>query len=301
MTATDAQDSKEPDVAWGSRNGVTGHTGRVVGNNIMVETVNLSAGYGKCEILHGVDFRAGRGQITTLIGTNGSGKSTLLRVILGFLPFRDGDVKIDGISLKTMSREALARKIAYLPQGKSVPDISAERMVLHGRFPYLRYPRKYGAEDYRIAGAAMEQMGITEYADRQMSELSGGMRQKVYIAMALAQQAEVIVMDEPTTYLDIGQQLKFAEMMRRLSENGKTIILVLHDILLALKLSDRIAALQDGRILRCGTPEEILQSGVLERLYDVSVKSLQTETGVQYYYEIPDLAGSEGTIKEPGM
>lgn len=263
----------------------------------MVETVNLSAGYGNCEILHGVGFRAGKGQVTTLIGTNGSGKSTLLRVILGFLPFRGGDVHIDGVSLKTMSREMLARKIAYLPQGKNVPDISAGRMVLHGRFPYLRYPRKYGTEDYRIAGAAMEQMGIAEFADRQMAELSGGMRQKVYIAMALAQQAEVIVMDEPTTYLDIGQQLNFAQMMRRLSKDGKTIILVLHDILLALKLSDRIAALQDGRILACGTPEEILRSGVTERLYDVSVKSVRTGAGVQYFYEIPDMAGNEGVIR----
>lgn len=254
----------------------------------MVETVNVTAGYGKCEILHGVDFRAAKGEITTLIGTNGSGKSTLLRVILGFLPFWGGDVKVDGILINAMSRETLARKIAYLPQGKNVPDISAERMVLHGRFPYLRYPRKYGAEDYRIAGVAMEQMGIAEFAGRQMSELSGGMRQKVYIAMALAQQAEVIVMDEPTTYLDIGQQLKFAQMMRQLSESGKTILLVLHDILLALKLSDRIAVLQNGRILQCGTPEEILQSGVIERLYDVKVNSLCTEAGIQYFYEIPD-------------
>lgn len=263
------------------------------GNDTMVETIKVSAGYGKCQILHGVDFRACRGEVTTLIGTNGSGKSTLLRVVLGFLPFREGDVVIDGISLKKMTGAALARKIAYLPQGKSVPDISAERMVLHGRFPYLRYPRRYGAEDYRIAKAAMEQMGIAEFGHRQMSELSGGMRQKVYIAMALAQQAEVIIMDEPTTYLDIGQQLKFAQMMRRLSEDGKTIILVLHDILLALKLSDRIAALEEGRIARCGTPEEILQSGVLERLYDVKVKSLRLASGVQYFYDIPSMSGDE--------
>lgn len=257
-----------------------------LGNKIMVETVNVTAGYRKGEILHGVDFRAEKGEITTLIGANGSGKSTLLRVILGFLPFWSGDVRIDNISLNAMSREALARKIAYLPQGKNVPDISAERMVLHGRFPYLRYPRKYGAEDYRIAETAMMQTGIAEFAHRQMVELSGGMRQKVYIAMALAQQAEVIVMDEPTTYLDIGQQLKFAQLMRQLSAEGKTIIMVLHDILLAMKLSDRIAALQDGRILKYGTPDDIMRSGILERLYGVAVKSLCTEAGVQYFYDI---------------
>lgn len=253
---------------------------------IMIEMENVSAGYGKTEILHGVNLRAERGEITTLIGANGSGKSTLLRVLLGFLPLTGGEIRVDGISLKDMSRGTAARRIAYLPQGKSVPDISAGRMVLHGRFPYLRYPRRYGAEDLQIAREAMEQMGIAEFAHRPMAELSGGMRQKVYIAMALAQQAEVIVMDEPTTYLDIGQQLKFAQMMRQLSQKGKTIILVLHDILLALKLSDRMAALQEGRILQWGTPEEILRSDVIRRLYDVTVKALHTEAGIQYFYEI---------------
>lgn len=254
--------------------------------NCMVEMKNVCAGYGKAEILHGVSLRAEKGEITTLIGANGSGKSTLLRVLLGFLPLTGGEISVDGSSLKGLSRGALARKIAYLPQGKNIPDISAGRMVLHGRFPYLRYPRRYGAADLRIAQEAMEQMGIAEYADRPMAELSGGMRQKVYIAMALAQQAEIIVMDEPTTYLDIGQQLKFAKMMKQLSENGKTIILVLHDVLLALKLSDRIAALGEGKILQWGTPQELLQSDVIRELYDVTVKSHRTEAGIQYFYEI---------------
>lgn len=252
----------------------------------MVDMIEVCAGYGKREILHGVNLRAEKGEITTLIGANGSGKSTLLRVLLGFLPLTGGEISVDGISLKTLSRAALARTIAYLPQGKNVPDISAGRMVLHGRFPYLRYPRRYGAGDLQIAQEAMERMGILEYAHRPMAELSGGMRQKVYIAMALAQQAQVIVMDEPTTYLDIGQQLKFAKMMKELAEDGKTIILVLHDILLALKLSDRIAALQEGRILQWGTPDALLQTDVISRLYDVTVKSHRTEAGIQYFYEI---------------
>ncbi len=254
----------------------------MIAGNCMVEMKNVCAGFGKAEILHGVSLRAEKGEITTLIGANGSEKSTLL----GFLPLTGGEISVGGSSLKGLSRGALARKIAYLPQGKNIPDISAGRMVLHGRFPYLRYPRRYGAADLRIAQEAMEQMGIAEYADRPMAELSGGMRQKVYIAMALAQQAEIIVMDEPTTYLDIGQQLKFAKMMKQLSENGKTIILVLHDVLLALKLSDRIAALGEGKILQWGTPQELLQSDVIRELYDVTVKSHRTEAGIQYFYEI---------------
>ncbi len=105
--------------------------------------------------------------------------------------------------------------------------------------------------------------------------------------MALAQQAQMIVMDEPTTYLDIGQQMKFAQMMKELAGEGITIVLVLHDILLALQISDRIAAMQEGRILRCAAPEEILQEGIVELLYKVTVKSCRTEAGVQYFYEMP--------------
>lgn len=251
-----------------------------------IELENVHAGYGKSEILHGVNLEIPAGKITTLIGSNGSGKSTLLRAVLGFVPLSGGDIRLGGVSVKAMSRAELARGAAYLPQGKNVPDISAGRMVLHGRFPYLEYPRRYGPRDYAIAGEAMGQLGIEELAARPMAQLSGGMRQKVYIAMALAQQAPVIIMDEPTTYLDIGQQLRFGEMVRKLSEEGKTVLLVLHDILLALKLSDRIAALQEGKIAVWGRPEEILEAGVVERLYGVRVGRLETDRGIQYYYDM---------------
>ena len=253
----------------------------------MIEMENVTAGYGKQEILHDVGLEIPGKGITTLIGANGSGKSTLLRVILGFLPLWNGTVKIDGILTKNLSSAEMARKIAYLPQGKDVPDITAERMVLHGRFPYLSYPRRYRERDLEIVERAMGQMGILSLGGKHMSELSGGMRQKVYIAMALAQQAGIIVMDEPTTYLDIGQQFRFGEMARRLSREGKTLVLVLHDILLALKISDQIAALKEGKVLCRGTPEEILEAGVTRELYGVGVKPVETETGVQYYYEEP--------------
>ena len=131
----------------------------------------------------------------------------------------------------------------------------------------------------------MEKLGISNFKDKQMAELSGGMRQKVYIAMALAQQAPAIVMDEPTTYLDIGQQLKFAGMIKGLSQDGKTVILVLHDILLALKISDWIAVMWNGKIVEEGTPGEILDSCVIPRIYGVDVKEARTDFGVQYFYE----------------
>ena len=121
----------------------------------MVEMENVSAGYGKCKVLHNINLKLLKGQVTTLVGVNGSGKSTLLKTLLGFLPLSDGKIRIDGIPMENFSRVELARKIAYLPQGNSVPDITAGRMVLHGRFPYLSYPRKYRAQDIAIAEQAM--------------------------------------------------------------------------------------------------------------------------------------------------
>lgn len=253
----------------------------------MVEIQNIFAGYGKSEVLHGVNLFLPAGQVTALIGANGSGKSTLLKALMGFIPLTGGDIRVGGVSIRELSRAELAKKIAYLPQGKTVPDTTAGRMVLHGRFPYLSYPRKYRAQDFAIAENAMEQMGILELEKKPMAELSGGMRQKVYIAMALAQQAPVIVMDEPTTYLDIGQQVKFAQLVGQLSKNGKTLLLVLHDLPLALKISGQIAALFDGRIVCCGSAEEILDSGAVQRLYGVEVKTARTEAGVQYFYDFP--------------
>lgn len=256
----------------------------------MVKAIQASAGYGHGsvhdEILHNIDFTAEKGKITTIIGHNGCGKSTLLKALLGFLPLDSGEILIDGTPLSQLSAQEAARKMAYLPQGKGIPDISAGRMVLHGRFPYLNYPRKYKKTDFDIARSAMEQMGIADLAEKHMAELSGGLRQKVYIAMALAQQAPIIVMDEPTTYLDIGQQLKFAELVRELAENGKTVILVLHDILLALKISDSIAAMKNGQIVQVGTADEILKSNVLEDIYGVRINSVMTPNGLQYYYEM---------------
>jgi len=250
----------------------------------MLKIQHLHAGYGKTEILHDINLTAEKGTITTILGCNGSGKSTLLKSIVKAIPY-EGQIWVSGMDSKKLSSQELAQQVAYLSQGKNVPDISVGRMVLHGRFPYLSYPRRYRKEDYEIAQEAMKQMDIAALSEQPMAELSGGMRQKVYLAMALAQQAPVIVMDEPTTYLDIGQQLKFAQLARQLADSGKTVLLVLHDILMALQLSDQILVLEKGRITEQGTAQSILDSKVLERIYDVRIGFVDGEKGRQYYYE----------------
>ena len=251
----------------------------------MVETKNLSVSYGKNEILHQISFSAERNEITTIIGNNGCGKSTLLKAVTGILPGTGGEIYIDKNPITTLTPPERARLTAYLPQGKNTPDITAGRMVLHGRFPYLSYPRKYKKADYDIAEDAMAKMGISELAEKPMAELSGGTRQKVYIAMALAQCSPIIIMDEPTSYLDIKQQMKFLRIARELAENGKTVILVLHDLLFALKFSDRVCVMENGRMIMQDKPEHILSSGIIRKLYGIEVLTLDTASGKQYYYE----------------
>lgn len=252
----------------------------------MLRTQNLSVGYGRTEVLHGISFTARESNITTIIGNNGCGKSTLLKAISGLLPIAGGEICINGNTTAALKPTERAKLVAYLPQGKNTPDITAGRMVLHGRFPYLSYPRKYKKIDYELADAAMAKMGVSEFAGRPMAELSGGTRQKVYIAMALAQSAPVVIMDEPTSYLDIGQQMKLGGIAQELAANGKTVILVLHDLLFALKISDSICVMDDGRLLMQDTPEAVLHSGVIPMLYGVEVRALQTDGGVQYYYQM---------------
>jgi len=247
----------------------------------VLEIKDLYASYGKELILSGVTLSCESGKITTLIGRNGSGKSTLLKSVLGMLRDRKGEVLIDGKSLVGLSTSEIAKRVAYLSQDKNIADISVGRMVLNGRFSYLSYPRIYKERDHLMARLAMEKMGIYDLRDRPLSELSGGMRQKVYIAMALCQDTGAILMDEPTSYLDISQQYMLSDTLKTLANEGKTVLVVLHDILLALRISDSIAVLEDGKISFVGTPDEFIASGIPENIYGVSVCSAEDE----YYYK----------------
>ena len=251
----------------------------------MVKVTGRCAGYDNREVLHDVSLEFLPGRVTTIIGENGCGKSTLLKAIAGQIDISGGNVMIGDRDRTKMNIREVARTVAYLAQSKTTPDITVGRMVLHGRFPYLTYPRRYSKRDLEIAQEAMKIMGITELRDMTLSQLSGGMRQKVYIAMALAQQSPVILMDEPTTFLDITQQLLFTESARDLAKDNKTVIMVLHDLLLALKWSDEIVVMHEGKAIFNGTPEEVIASGTIEKVYGVVVKSVSEKDKVNYYYD----------------
>ncbi len=249
----------------------------------MLEIKGLFASYGKNEVLHGVDLTLGRGTLTSLIGPNGCGKSTLLRTVVGLLACTKGTISLDGVSLCRMPDSLRAQRIAYLAQSRDVPDVTVGRLVLHGRFPYLSYPRRYRRSDFEIARHAMERMGIEHLCDRPVAQLSGGMRQKAYIAMALCQQAQIIMLDEPAAYLDISEQLRLADMLRMLADEGRTVLAVSHDIVAALKNSDRIAVMQDGAVRAAGAAKDILESGVIPEVFGVEVLSSEQYGENEYF------------------
>jgi len=250
----------------------------------MLELRNLSAGYPGRQVLRDISLKCTAGSVSVLLGPNGCGKSTLLKTLCGILPAQGGEVFLDGEALLPLPGRLLAQKVAYLAQDRRVPDITVQRMVLHGRFPHLSYPRRYRAEDYAAAAAAMERMGLTELAEEPLQKLSGGQRQKVYIAMALAQDTPVIALDEPTTYLDVRHQLQMMAQARRLCADGKTVLMVLHDLSFALQVADRIVVLSEGTIAVQGTAEDVFASGRLDGIFGVRLRRVETEDGWRYYY-----------------
>ena len=247
----------------------------------MIELNNVSAGYGKREVLRGVSVTFEKGKLCCIIGQNGSGKSTLLKTATGFITATAGEVVIDGSPVSRMKRRDVAKKISYLSQVNSPSDMTVEQLVLHGRFPHLGYPRIYTEADRRIASSVIEKTGLCEFANRPLSELSGGMRQKAYVAMALTQDTEYILLDEPTAFLDISYQLELMHHLRTLADGGRSIVAVMHDIPLAMSYADEIAVISDGTVLKKGPPEEICASGVIGDVFGVAVNA----HGGRYSYD----------------
>ena len=251
----------------------------------MIDLINISAGYPGQPVLQDLSLHCPTGKITVLAGPNGCGKSTLLKAIAGLLPLESGNVLLDGTDAAALTARQRAQQVAYLCQSRHVPDINVERLVLHGRFPHLSYPRHYSSEDHRIAWEAMEAMGLSDLAKRPLASLSGGMRQRVYIAMALAQNTPCILFDEPTTFLDIAHQIQTMELAQQLCASGKTVVMVLHDIPLALRTAHNMALVHEGRVVTSGTAEDVLFSGALPEVFGVDVGRFYAPSGWQYYYK----------------
>ena len=248
----------------------------------MLELKNISVGYGSKTVLDGVTASFEKGKLTSIIGVNGCGKSTLLKAMLGILPPSSGEIVIDGNNVRELTRNDIAKRIAYLAQGKSMPDMTVEQMVLHGRFPYLSYPRRYQEIDRKIARKAMEAVGISHLSATPLWKLSGGMRQSASIAMALAQNTDYILLDEPTTYLDIAHQLELMKLLRQLANSGKGIIAVMHDLPLAFDCSDELAIIHNGNIAKKATPVDLCDSSIIKDIFNVQIERMEKN---QFYYQ----------------
>lgn len=238
----------------------------------MLELKNLSVGYDGRYVIRNVNLTFEPGMIYTIVGKNGSGKSTLLKSCSGLLTPKVGTVFLDGKELSKYPANQRAQKVSYLSQSTSTPNITVERLLAHARFPYLSYPKKLKMEDWNIIYKAMGDMKAAGFMHDSLRQLSGGEQQRIFLAMQLAQDTPILLLDEPTTYLDIEYRLSLMELLQKLKSEGKTIIMVLHDLQQALKYSDRIIAIDAGREVFTGTPEEILQNGTLKKVFHVEVK-----------------------------
>lgn len=253
----------------------------------MLETRGLTLGYEQHTVIKDLSFCIQAHTITTIIGPNGCGKSTLLRALSKNKKTTSGEILIQQQPITTYSHKDLAKKLAILPQAPIVPDDFLVRdLVSYGRNPYLDWMGRLKEEDYRIIDWAIRETGIAHLQARKISTMSGGERQSAWIAMALAQQPEILLLDEPTTYLDIAHQHEVLELIKKINaETGLTVVMVLHDINQASRYSDRIIAMKEGRKLVEGTPKEVVTQSTLRDIFGVET-TIYEEESYQYPYFI---------------
>jgi iron complex transport system ATP-binding protein len=237
----------------------------------MLRTRDVTFAYGREHVLHGVSLEVERGTIVGLLGPNGSGKTTLLRIVSGVLKPLGGRVWLDGQPVEQLARRDLARRVAVVPQEThSTFDFSVLDMVLMGRYPYLGPFQLEGAADQQIARDALSVTGTAAFEGRAFATLSGGEKQRVVIASALAQASDMLLLDEPTAALDLRYQFEITSLLRRLNaERSTTMVVSTHDLNMAAALCERIVLLRNGRVLAQGPTAEILTGENLRLLYDV--------------------------------
>ena len=222
------------------------------------------------KLLDGVTLHADQGQLVGLIGPNGAGKSTLLRAISGILSYREGAVRLEGADLKSLSAREIAAGLALVPQiAPYTHGFTCIELVLMGRYPHLGRFQIEGKDDDRIARDAMRLTETGQFADRTLDTLSGGERQRVFVSRALAQQPRVLLLDEPTSNLDVLHQLKVFDLVRRLVDDGLTAIAAIHDLNMAARYCDRLVLLNRGRVIAEGSPEDVLSPETMESAFGV--------------------------------
>jgi iron complex transport system ATP-binding protein len=251
----------------------------------MLDFRNVSVSCDRNIILEDISVSFHKGEITSIVGPNGCGKTTLLQCLNGVSKLRGGSIYLDGEDFMSLSLRERATRLSFLPQVRTViPTLPVKTLVEHGRFPHLGFSRRKSVHDVEIVNKAMAFTHVDKYANQYTDTLSGGIRQRVFFAMILAQDCEYIVFDEPTTYLDLKGQREFLDMVVELRNQGRTIILVLHDLGQALRISDKIVVMNERKIAAIGTPNECLNSNILEKVFETNVRIFRDDEGEYYYF-----------------
>lgn len=233
----------------------------------------LSAGYTSAPILQNLSLTLPAGKITALLGPNGCGKSTLLRCCSRLLKPRQGRVMLGDNDLSGLSARQLGQSLALLPQQHSVPEgISVRELVGYGRSPWLNLFGRPGPADRQRVQAAIDEVQIGNFAEKQLSMLSGGQRQRAFLAMTLAQDTPLLLLDEPTTWLDINHQVELLLLLRRQQQQGKTVVTVLHDLNQASRYCDHLVLMMAGQVVASGTPEQVMTPELLHRVFSINAE-----------------------------
>ncbi|WP_042221048.1 ABC transporter ATP-binding protein [Oceanobacillus manasiensis] len=237
----------------------------------MIHVEDVQVGYGDTLIIDSLNLSIPKGKITTVIGPNGCGKSTLIKTIARILKAKSGAIYLDGKAISQTSTKNIARKMAILPQSAEAPaGLTVRELITYGRFPHQSKFGKQKQEDLDAIDWALEATGLSDLEDRPVEALSGGQRQRVWIAMALAQDTEVVILDEPTTYLDMAHQLDILQLLDKLNkEQNKTIVMVLHDLNHASRFSHNLIAMRDGKVIQQGAPHEVMTAPNLQDVFQI--------------------------------
>jgi len=242
-----------------------------------ISTETLSLGYGETVIIDELDVAIPKGEITVLIGSNGCGKSTLLRSLARLMKPRGGSVLLEGKAIAKLPTKEVARELAILPQSPSAPEgLTVHQLVKQGRYPYQSWLKQWSKEDEDAVANALKATKLEEMADRPVDSLSGGQRQRAWIAMTLAQDTDIILLDEPTTYLDMTHQIEILDLLFELNEKEKrTIVMVLHDLNLACRYAHYLVAIKDKQIYAEGRPEEVITCELVQQVFAMNCQVTQ--------------------------
>jgi iron complex transport system ATP-binding protein len=247
-------------------------TGTTAPVRLRAEGVRLA--YGERTVVDGLDLDVLAGTVTAVIGPNGCGKSTLLRALGRLLKPTAGSVLLDGERIDKLPTREVAKVLGLLPQAPTAPEgLTVADLVARGRHPHQAWYRQWSADDEEAVGQALEWTGIADLAERPVDELSGGQRQRAWISMALAQGTDLLLLDEPTTFLDLAHQVDVLELIRRLhAERGRTVVMVLHDLNLAARYADRLIAMREGSIVAAGDPADVITEPLLADVFGLAAR-----------------------------